>query len=217
MKPVYRAAFEHRLRLSWLASSPVPPFPSPMSGSIHHLLRSLAVAALLATSLAVRADEVAEVQRLYYAGQADAARARADEFLAKHPKDAPMRFIKGVMLADAKRDAEAIALFQKITEDYPDLAEPYNNLAVLYANAGDYGKARSTLELALRTNPSYATAHENLGDVYAALAAQSYARALKLDPANMTVPPKLAIVRELYKHSGRAAAAAAAALASNPK
>ena len=217
MKPVYRAAFEHRLRLSWLASSPVPPFPLPMSGSIHHLLRSLVVAALLATSLAARADEVAEVQRLYYAGQADAARTRADEFLAAHPKDAPMRFIKGVMLADAKRNDEAIALFQKISEDYPDLAEPYNNLAVLYASAGDYGKARSTLELALRTNPSYATAHENLGDVYAALAAQSYARALKLDPGNVTLPPKLSIVRELYKHSGRAAAAAAAALASNPK
>jgi len=217
MKPVYRAAFEHRMRLSWLASSPVPPFPSPMSGSIHHLLRSLVVAALLATSLAARADEVVEVQRLYYAGQGDAARARADEFLAKHPKDAPMRFIKGVMLADAKRNDEAIALFQKISEDYPDLAEPYNNLAVLYASAGDYGKARSTLELALRTNPSYATAHENLGDVYAALAAQSYARALKLDPGNVTLQPKLSIVRELYKHSARAAAASAAALAANPK
>jgi hypothetical protein len=55
----------------------------------------------------------------------------------------------------------------------------------------------------LRTNPGYATAHENLGDVHAALAAQSYARALKLDPGNVTVPPKLAIVRELYKHGSR--------------
>jgi tetratricopeptide (TPR) repeat protein len=174
-----------------------------MPGSILNLVRPLLLLAVLGTSLAVRADDLADVQRLYYAGQAAAAMQRADEFLNAHPKDPQMRFVKGVMLADAKRDAEAVSLFQKISEDYPDLAEPYNNLAVLYASAGDYAKARVTLEQALRTNPGYATAHENLGDVHAALAAQSYARALKLDPANVTVPAKLAIVRELYKHGSR--------------
>ncbi|MEP7099491.1 MAG: tetratricopeptide repeat protein [Burkholderiales bacterium] len=146
-----------------------------------------------------RADELADVQRLYYSGQAAAAMQRADAFLETKPKDPQMRFVKGVMLADAKRNVEAIALFQQLTEDYPDLAEPYNNLAALYAAGGDYAKARATLEQALRTNPAYAVAHENLGDIYAALAAQSYSRALKLDPASVTVPPKLAVVRELYK------------------
>jgi tetratricopeptide (TPR) repeat protein len=140
------------------------------------------------------------VQRLYYSGQSAAAMQRADQFLATNPKDPQMRFVKGVMLADAKRVTEAVQLFERIIEDYPDLAEPYNNLAVLYAGAGDYLKARATLEQALRTNPSYATAHQNLGDVQVALAAQSYARALKLDPGNATVPRKLAIVRELVQH-----------------
>ena len=175
-----------------------------MPGSILHLVRLLLIAAS-AAALVAHADDLADVQRLYYAGQAAAAMQRADQFLAAHPKDAQMRFVKGVMLADAKRDAEAMTLFEKISEDYPDLAEPYNNLAVLFAGAGDYAKARVTLEQALRTNPNYATAHENLGDVHAALAAQSYARALKLDPGNVTVPPKLTIVRELYKHSARTA------------
>ncbi len=170
-----------------------------MLGLTRHLARLLLIASMGMT-FAARADELSEVQRMYYAGQAGAAMQRADEFLSAHPKDATMRFLKGVMLSDAKRDAEAIALFQKLSEDYPDLAEPYNNLAVLYAGAGDYTKARVTLEQALRTNPNYATAHENLGDVHAALAAQSYARALKLEPGNVTVPPKLAIVRELTKH-----------------
>ena len=127
-----------------------------------------------------------------------------------------MRFLKGVMLSDSKLDTQAIAQFQKLTEDYPDLAEPYNNLAALYAAAGDYAKARATLEQALRTNPGYATAHENLGDVHAALASQSYARALQLEPKNVTVPPKLALVRELFKRrdvgaSGPATAGAAVA------
>jgi tetratricopeptide (TPR) repeat protein len=173
----------------------------------------LAFAIVLGASPAARADELGEVQRLYYAGQPAAAMKRADDYLAEHPKDAPMRFIKGVMLTDAKRNDEAIAVFRKLSEDYPDLAEPYNNLAALYANGGNYDMARAALDQALRTNPSYATAHENLGDVYAALAAQSYARALKLDPANVSVPPKLAMMRELYKHAARVDSSAA----SSPK
>ena len=148
---------------------------------------------------ATRADELSDVQRLHYAGQSAAAMQRADKFLVAHPKDPQMRFLKGVMLSDGKLDARAIEQFQKLTEDYPDLAEPYNNLATLYAAGGDYAKARATLEQALRTNPSYATAHENLGDVHAALASQSYARALQLDPKNVSVAPKLALVRELFK------------------
>ncbi len=162
------------------------------------LLCLSAVIGLVAFSV-VRADDLSDVQRLYYSGQAVNAMQRADQFLAFKPNDPQMRFMKGVMLADAKRDTDAITVFQKLTEDHPDLAEPYNNLAALYAAGGDYAKARATLEQALRTNPSYATAHENLGDVYAALASQSYARARKLDPANVTVAPKLALVRGLYK------------------
>jgi tetratricopeptide (TPR) repeat protein len=179
------------------------------------ILRGL-LPACLALAPGARADELSDVQRLYYSGQAEAAMQRVDRFLAAKPDDAQIRFMKGVMLADAKRNTEAIALFQKLTQDYPDLAEPYNNLAALYAASGDYAKARVTLEQAIRTNPGYATAHENLGDIYAAMAAQSYNRALKLDPGNVTVPPKLALVREMYKRSvAGAAEAASAASAAN--
>jgi tetratricopeptide (TPR) repeat protein len=166
------------------------------------------------TTIAGGADDLSDVQRLYYAGQSEAAMRRADQYLVAHPKDPQMRFMKSVMLADAKRSGEAAALLHAISEDYPDLAEPYNNLAVLYADAGEYDKARGALDQALRNNPSYATAHENLGDVYAALAAQSYGRALKLEPSNVTVPPKLALIRQLYKRGGGASAKAAAAIAS---
>lgn len=184
--------------------------PNP---SLRRLLPCLLFVACLGATCLARADEFSDVQRLYYSGQTAAAMQRADQFLAGKPGDPQMRFMKGVMLADAKRNAEAIALFQKLTEDHPDLAEPYNNLAALYAASGDYAKARATLEQALRTNPSYATADENLGDVYAALAVQSYERALKLDPANVTVPPKLALVRGLYKPLAPSAVAPASAAA----
>lgn len=162
------------------------------------------VAVLLALSgvfpgVDARADELSDVQRLYSAGQKDAAMARVDSFLANKPADPQMRFMKGVMLADAGRSTEATSVFSKLTEDHPDLVEPYNNLAALYAAAGDYPRARSTLEQALRANPAYATAQENLGDVYAAMAGQSYARVLQLAPSNSTVGPKLALVRQVLR------------------
>ena len=181
-------------------------------------VRLLMLASLISFGEA-RADELTDVQRLHYAGQSAAAMQRADQFLATRPKDPQMRFLKGVMLSDSHLDAQAIEQFQKLADDYPDLAEPYNNLATLYAAAGDYAKARATLEQALRTNPGYATAHENLGDVYAALAGQSYARALQLEPKNVTVTPKLALVRELYRRSaggGRVPSSPAASATPTP-
>lgn len=173
----------------------------------------MVLAAMLLLGAAAQADELSEVQRLHLSGQTTEAMKRADAFLATKPKDPQMRFVKGVMLADTRRNEEAVAIFQKLTEDYPDLAEPYNNLAALYASTGDYDKARSALEQALRTNPVFAAAHENLGDVYAMLASQSYSQAVKLDPANVTVPPKLALVREMFAGKTRPPPMAAASAA----
>ena len=183
------------------------------SFTLRSALNRLLISLVATVAIAAHADELADVQRLYYSGKAADALQRADAFLAANPGEPQMLFMKGVMLADAHRDVEAVALFLKLTEDHPDLAEPYNNLAALYAAGGDYAKARATLEQALRTNPNYATAHENLGDVHAALAAQSYGRALKLDPRNVTVPPKLELVRSLYKPLAAAAPASAASRA----
>ena len=168
-------------------------------------------AAAPTASTAPAASVIADVHRLHSAGQTAAALAQADAYLATKPNDAQMRFLKGVILAETQRGGEAIAIFQKLVDDYPDLAEPYNNLAALYAASGDYTRARTTLEQAVRANPSYATAHENLGDVYAALASQSYARAQKLEPVNGALESKLALVRELFKRKPAGAAAAASA------
>lgn len=147
--------------------------------------------------VAALADDLREVTRLHHAGQALAALERADRYLATNPKDAHMRFLKSVVLADAARPAEAVALLQQLVQDYPELAEPHNNLAAIHAAAGDYGKARAELEETLRLNPAFMPAHENLGDVYVMLAGQSYARALRGEPASATLPGKLALVRQL--------------------
>lgn len=157
------------------------------------------------------ADEADEVSRLIQRSQFEQAQARADAYLANRPNDAQMRFLKGLILTERNKTAEAITIFTKLTEDFPELPEPYNNLAVLYAGRGEYEKAREALEMAIRTHPSYATAHENLGDVYAKLASQSYDKALQLDGRNSTAQTKLSLVRNLIAGKPEAVAVVAAA------
>lgn len=166
-------------------------------------LRLLALVAALCVPPA-HADEYTEVNTLVRAGQLGEAMARADKYLATKPRDPQMRFIKGVIQTEAGKPADAITTFTKITQDYPELPEPYNNLAVLYAGQNQFDKARAALEMAIRTNPSYATAHENLGDVYAKLASQAYSKALQLDGGNSAVPPKLALIRTLFTPESKA-------------
>ena len=160
-------------------------------------LRLVALAVSLAFSNAY-ADDYSDVSQLARSGKPADALAKAEQYLTSKPRDPQMRFIKGVIQRDMGKTADAINTFTRLTEDYPELPEPYNNLAVLYASQSQYDKARSALEMAIRTNPSYTTAHENLGDVYAKLASQAYGKALQLDGSNTAVAPKLAIIRELF-------------------
>lgn len=182
--------------------------------------RALA-AALLLTCLScgpAQADPVQDLQALLRQGQFTQVVERADQLLASKPRDAQLRFLKGVALSELNRNAEATAVFQKLTEDYPELPEPYNNLAVLYAQQRQYDKARTALEMAIRTHPSYATAHENLGDIYARLASQAYDKALALDSSNAAAHNKLSMLREIISlPPGRAARPLASAIPVPPQ
>lgn len=167
------------------------------SGLRYVLSRTLALSLAGFCVFPAMADDLSDVSQLLRSGQHVAALAKADAFLTKNPRDAQMRFLKGVILTEQNKSAEAIAIFSKLTEDYPTLPEPYNNLAVLYASSGQYEKARTALDMAIRTNPTYATAYENLGDVHAKLASQAYDKALQLDNTNSGAKSKLTMVRTL--------------------
>jgi tetratricopeptide (TPR) repeat protein len=159
-------------------------------------LRTLALALAFACGSA-SADDVQEASKLLRAGQHQQALERVNKVLATKPRDAQARFLKGLIFTEQGNTKEAIAIFQKLTEDFPELPEPYNNLAVIFASQGQYDKARAALEQSIRTHPSYATAYENLGDVYAKLASQAYDKALQLDSSNSAAQNKLALVRDL--------------------
>jgi tetratricopeptide (TPR) repeat protein len=147
---------------------------------------------------AAHADDYAPVTELMRTGQLQQAMARVQQHLATKPRDPQMRFLKGLIEQDSGKPQDAIATYNLLIQDYPELPEPYNNVAVLYAAQGQYDRARQALEMAIRTNSQYAIAHENLGDVYARLAHQAYLQSQRLDANNPSLAPKLNLLRQLF-------------------
>lgn len=173
---------------------------------LNHLHRHVApfiCALLLCASQPGHAGDIDDANRLFKQGQHSQALDKVNGFLAKKPKDAQARFLKGLIYTEQGKTPDAIKMFSALTEDFPELPEPYNNLAVLYAGQGQYEKAKLALEMAIRTHPSYATAHENLGDIYAKMASQAYDRALQLDRSNTSTQTKLAMIQDLFGDGNR--------------
>lgn len=172
--------------------------PPLLHARVPAVLRGLILAAVLGgLSAAAPASEYTEIQQIARNGDVRAALARVEQDIAKNPRDPQLRFLKGVLQADAGMRPEAEQTFLALTRQYPELPEPYNNLAAIYAQTNQFDKAREALEMAVRLNPDYAVAYENLGDVYARLAAESYAKSMRLDANNAQPPRKLAQIREL--------------------
>ena len=109
--------------------------------------------------------------------------AMANAALQEAPGDARLRFLKGLALFQLKRMADAEHEFNGLIEEFPELPEPYNNLAVVRAAQGNLEGARDALEAAIRSVPDYAVAYQNLGDLYLQLAAQRWRHAQKLAPS----------------------------------
>jgi Flp pilus assembly protein TadD len=164
---------------------------------VFHLWRQgcLTVLALAATA-SVFAQDAREVEKLFRGGDTALAMQRAEKAIAEQPRDAAMRFLRAVMLAELQRTPEAIDALNKLIEDFPDLPEPYNNLAVLLAAQGRIDAARDLLETALRHDPGYAVAHENLGDVFVRLALRAFERA-STSRNDEGLQRKLRLAREL--------------------
>jgi len=165
---------------------------------LHQHFTLLIVSALLCVSQIASATDLADATKLFKQENYSQALDKVNSLLTQNPKDAQARFLKGLIFTEQSKTNEAIKVFSALTEDYPELPEPYNNLAVLYASQGQYEKAKLSLEMAIRTNPSYETAHENLGDIYAKMASQAYDRALKLGHGNTATQTKLAMIQNLF-------------------
>ena len=161
------------------------------------LLISILFACLLPAGL--YADDLTEAQALFEAGKYQQANNRLSSVLKQDPDNAQARFLKGLVLVELNDQPGAVEVFTAMTRDYPELPEPYNNIAVIHAANGDYDRARMALQSALKTHPSYATAYENLGDIYAKMASEAYQQALDLEKADRgKLKVKLSLIDNLF-------------------
>jgi len=158
------------------------------------LLAVIIISGILITSVEAGNEQI---QRLIQQGDFEKALVMVEERLSKNPNEIQVLFLKGLTLASMDRLKEAESVFIDLTEAHPELPEPFNNLAVIYASSGEYDKAKEALISAINTHPSYAIAHENLGDIYAKMASQAYNQALKLDTDNKETRKKLAMINDL--------------------
>ena len=172
------------------------------------IARSFLVASVSLLAPVAQADELKDISQMADQGQSAAAIDRLNTYITANPKNAQAMFMKGVLLAEQGRRDEAIRTFTDVTEKFPNLPEPYNNLAVLYADQGQFDKARKALETAIKTHPSYATAHENLGDIYARMASEAYDKALQLDTSNSRAQGKLSLIKDLFGTGNKTTVAA---------
>ena len=154
--------------------------------------------------------------------QAESARAAADDATAiaryqqtvsKEPGNYEAWFGLGVTQAKQRRFQDAITAFRQVIALQPALAEPHNNLAVIYNELGDLRAAVAELEASLKLDPGYATAYENIGDLYVKLAAGAYQKALQHHDREDL---KQRYARLLLVHDATAVATAVAPQSSTP-
>jgi Flp pilus assembly protein TadD len=157
--------------------------------------------ALLAAALcgagAARADDAADIRLLLTRGELAAALARAESASQAQPSNVQLRFLKGVVLMDLQRNAQALELFNGMSQDFPELPEPFNNIALLQVRQGQPELARQALEAALRNDPSHRQARVNLAQVHLILAANALQLATVATPGDAALQQKLEAVRAL--------------------
>ncbi|HTJ95766.1 MAG TPA: tetratricopeptide repeat protein, partial [Pararobbsia sp.] len=107
-----------------------------------------------------------------------------------------------------------ISAFLALTQQYPEVPEPYNNLAALYAKRGQYDNARATLETAISSNPGFALGYQNLGSLYLKLAEDAYTHASTLDKRDADSRGRVTKIQAILSPASAAEAAKAAESAS---
>ncbi len=159
-------------------------------------------------------DDTPQIDSSIAAQNWNTALTELDARIASKPRDAQAKFKRGTVLVHLGRDDDAIRQFVELTQTYPELPEPYNNLAVLYAKHGRYDEARTALETAVKANPAFRLAYENLGDLYLRLADEAYKRAQGLGPTSGATAQRLADIERIVTQKPKPQAAAATGTAS---
>jgi tetratricopeptide (TPR) repeat protein len=154
---------------------------------------------LLLWGAGAQADVYQDVHRLILSEQWPQALSQAEDHLKTRPTDPQMRLLLSRIQDGQGRTSAAMETLQALTQSYPELPEPHNNLAAMLARQNRYAEALTQLQDAVRARPDYATALENLGDVYVALAMEAYQNASKAPGAQARAANKRLAAEQLLK------------------
>ncbi len=145
-------------------------------------LSFIAICTSLTLSGLARADIYSDVNALVQSGQWQKAQALAELRLQTAPTDPQMRLLQSRIQTGLGQTQAAMDTLRALTQSYPELPEPHNNLAVLLVRENRFAEALQSLQTAVEVRPDYALALENLGDMHLTLAIEAYAKALKSSP-----------------------------------
>jgi Flp pilus assembly protein TadD len=169
----------------------------------HRLSTAAALLACAVLTQPAFAQSIGEIRGTLARGDLAGALKQAQAASAAKPADAQLRFLLGVVHMDLFQDAEALAVFTALTQQYPELPDPLNNIALLQARAGRLDEARQTLQAALRADPSHRAARSNLGQIYLMLAVQAWELAASAVPADPALQRRLTAARALLTPPAR--------------
>ena len=133
---------------------------------------------LLMIKAVAAATSVAQLHELITQQRFVDAAATGEQLLRQNPLQPQTRFLTAYAHQMSSQTDRAVSLYQGLIEDHPQLPEPRNNLAMIYLAQGDYDRASQLLVDAPNTHSSYATAYDNLSQVYKGIASEAYRRAV---------------------------------------
>jgi len=142
----------------------------------------LLIAALLVALPATADEAYHQAKANIENGRIDLALEQLKRAVKREANDYQAWFLLGVAYTRGQQFHQAMESFRRVIEINPQLAEPHNNLAVIYNALGDYRAAVDELEASLLKKPDYAVAEENLADLYVKLALENYRSALEKAP-----------------------------------
>ena len=166
---------------------------------MHSLLPFVLSCLLVLFSASTRADVYSDVNRWVVAQEWVKAQNQAEQHLKSQPTDPQMRLLLSRIQDAQGQTPAAMDTLQGLTQSFPELAEPHNNLAALLARENRHADALISLQAAIKARPDYAIALENMGDVYAALASQSYGKALQITPNQRRIQAKQLTIDQMLK------------------
>ena len=139
----------------------------------------------------------AQAQSMAENGNPRGALKQLETRLSTRPDDSRAAYLKGLVLMQLGRSEEAERWYKMMQANFPDLPQPGNALAVIYAGRGDLPAAEAALRALLEKHPDHTSARVNLARLYIQMAQAEYEKALKDTPDNAMIARKLEALKAM--------------------